>query len=83
MNQNFDAYKAQVTKGEKELKNNGVGMVDAYRVRLLPGFEVLLHVAGFPRDKTMPNQGSRALIIMNTCRDYFSAISKPNFAEKY
>ena len=42
MNQNFDAYKAQVTRGEKDLKNNGVGMVDAYRVRLLPGFEVLL-----------------------------------------
>ena len=30
-----------------------------------------------PGRKTIPNQGSRALIILRTCRSSFSAVSKP------
>ena len=35
-----------------------------------------------PRPETIPNQGSRALIILRTWRGVFSAVSKPNFASK-
>ena len=33
--------------------------------------------------ETIPNQGSRVLIIQQTCRSSFSAESKPNFANEY
>ena len=36
-----------------------------------------------PRPGTIPNHGSRALIMQETCRASFSAISKPIFTTKY